>query len=167
MNEKNETNEENDKNDIEGKNTIRESSENSLQLPMVALRNMAVLPGMLIHFDISRQTSRKAVEYAMKAKQQAFLIAQRDMNVDKPSVEDLYQIGTVVMVKQMIRLPGDVVRVLVFGVRRAKLEGVIASDPYYLSEVSIMPEDIIDLSDVEKEAMMRTMKEILESYALV
>ncbi len=165
MNEKNETNEENDKNDIEGKNTIRESSENSLQLPMVALRNMAVLPGMLIHFDISRQTSRKAVEYAMKAKQQAFLIAQRDMNVDKPSVEDLYQIGTVVMVKQMIRLPGDVVRVLVFGVRRAKLEGVIASDPYYLSEVSIMPEDIIDLSDVEKEAMMRTMKEILESYA--
>ncbi len=144
---------------------INELNETMIQLPMVALRNMAVLPGMLVHFDISRQTSRKAVEFAMKAKQQAFLIAQRDMNVDKPSVEDLYQIGTVVMVKQMIKLPGDIVRVLVFGVRRARLHGVIASEPYYLCEAAVLQNEIIELSDVEKEAMLRNLKEILEEYA--
>lgn len=139
--------------------------ENTVQLPMITLRNMVIMPGMLIHFDISHQPGIKAVEYAMKTKQQVFLIAQRDAECETPGRSDLYQTGTVAVVKQMIKLPGNISRVLVYGIRRATLGDIITQEPFCLCEAVLNFLEAEEMTLMEQEAMIRTMKEILELYS--
>ena len=79
------------------------------------------MPGMLMHFDVSRKMSIAAVEQAMMSDQMLFVVAQKDENVERPTQDDLYQVGTVAMIKQMIRMPGDVIRVMVIGIDRGQL----------------------------------------------
>ena len=93
-------------------------------MPAVALRGLTIFPRMIIHFDLSRDRSITAVQQALMESQKLFLITQKDSNVEEPLVEDLYEIGTVAMVKQISKLPGGLVRVLVEGISRGKLEGL-------------------------------------------
>ena len=139
--------------------------ESIVQLPMVALKNTVIMPGMLIHFDISNPANIKAVEVAMKTKQQVFLIAQKNPDVEEPDRMDLYVTGTIAVVKQMIKLPGQVLRVLVYGVRRAILDDILTRAPFYMCEVRPENEDADSVPMLEQEAMVRTMKELLETYA--
>ena len=95
--------------------------ENHYELPAVALRGMAILPDMIIHFDLSRKKSIQAVEEAMAADQMILVAAQRDPNTEDPGYEDMYAVGTIAVIRQMTKLPGEIVRVLVEGKMRAKL----------------------------------------------
>ena len=95
-----------------------------LTLPMVALRNMVVMPGMMIHFDVRRKFSVAAVENAMRLDQRVFCVAQHETMTDQPEISDLYPHGTVTVIKQIIKLPDDVLRVLAVGEERALLLGM-------------------------------------------
>ena len=90
-------------------------------MPAVALRGTCVLPGMIVHFDISRQKSIKAVENAMVHDQSIFLITQKEIECEDPGIDDLYHVGTIGTIKQLIKMPKGLIRVLVEGMRRAEL----------------------------------------------
>ena len=90
-----------------------------VRIPAVALRGMVILPGMIAHFDVSREKSIKAVEASMMDEQKIFLVAQRDVEQEEPSVEDLYKIGIIAEVRQVIKLQNNIVRILVEGIERA------------------------------------------------
>lgn len=140
-------------------------SEYSRRVPVVALRGMAVLPGMLIHFDVNRKMSIDAIENAMENDQKVLLLTQKDSEIETPGQDDLFQIGTIAEVKQIIKLPGNVLRVLVSGTERAQLESLVEEEPFLLGEIGLFKdysEQII--SGSEKKAMLRGLKDILEVY---
>lgn len=142
-------------------------NENSRRMPIVALKGMTVLPGSLIHFDINRPITIAAIEDAMVDDQIVFVVTQKEDDNDSPKQEDLYEVGTVAMVKQMIRLPGNVIRVMLSGITRAVLEQVIENEPRLYGEVkSYDDSSLSELSDVEKAAMLRNLKELLELYSI-
>ena len=93
-------------------------------MPLIPLRGMTILPDTVIHFDLNREKSVKALEYAMMKKGELFLVAQTDATIDMPGEENLYRVGTIAMVKQITKLPNQIVRVLVEGKRRGLLKGV-------------------------------------------
>lgn len=134
-------------------------------LPVVALRGLAILPDMLVHFDVSRKKSKNALEKAMVVDQQIFLVTQKDANLEDPIKEDLYEIGTIAEVKQLIKLPNDILRVLVEGKKRARLESLVESDKELIGEVYPLLENGKEiLEDTVKEAMLRVIKELLIRY---
>ena len=92
-----------------------------LTMPAVALRGMTILPGMIAHFDVSRSKSIKAVEEAMSKDQQIFLVTQKDVEQENPNTEDLYKVGILAQIKQIVKLQNDIVRILVEGERRAEI----------------------------------------------
>ena len=96
-------------------------SEEITRMPAVALRGMTILPSMIVHFDVSRDKSIKAIEQAMTADQKLFVVTQRDPEASDPGIDDLYHIGTVVEIKQLVKLPKNIIRVLVEGLERAEL----------------------------------------------
>ena len=110
-------------------------------MPMIPLRGVNVYPGMVVHFDLGREKSIVALERAMLMNQTVFLAAQKDVNTDLPTAKDVYSLGTVARVKQMLKLPGDNVRVLVDGLYRANLDDVNQEVPYFLVTVSTIEED--------------------------
>ena len=122
-----------------------------LVLPTIALRGLSIFPNMVIHFDIGREKSIKALEKAMIMNQQVFLVSQKDENTELPTVDDLYEIGTVAKVKQMLRLPGDSIRVLVEGVSRGRIKEVVFEVPYFKCAIEIIEETDAEES-VENEA---------------
>jgi ATP-dependent Lon protease len=139
----------------------------SKKLPIVALRGMSVLPGMLIHFDISRKITIAAVEDAMLKDQQIFLVTQRDGKIELPQQQDLYEVGTTAIIKQMIRLPENMVRVMAVGKERASLNKMIETQDFLFGEVDIYQDNSLeDISEIEKVAMLRNMKELITSYAV-
>ena len=101
----------------------------SERLPVLPLRGMTVFPHMLIHFDVGREKSVTAVETAMKLNQQLFLVTQRDILIDDPGKDDLYEMGTIARVKQILKIPGDSMRVLVEGMARAELVSLDTAGP--------------------------------------
>jgi ATP-dependent Lon protease len=126
---------------------------------------MVDLPGMVIHFDINRKISMEAIENAMENDQLVLLVTQKDSETEKPGKQDLYQIGTIAEVKQIIKLPGNVIRVLVSGTQRARLEELVEEEPYLIGEVELLNDAIENqLSEAEKKAMIRGLKDILEVY---
>ena len=128
-------------------------------MPMVALRGMAVIPEMLIHFDVSRSRSVEAVQKAMHSKeQQIFLVAQRELSIENPEQKDVYEIGTVATVKQIAKMSKNIIRVLVVGEKRARLLNVDQMDPYMLAEVEILEE--------EEQAEEENLKDNLEAKTL-
>lgn len=136
-------------------------------MPIVALRGMTILPDTLIHFDINRKITINAVETAMEQDQQVLLLMQKDPNVEDPKLEDLYSVGTVAEIKQLIKLPGDIIRVMVQGLERAEVCELYTDQPYLYGEVEVKEETGLDeLTDVEITAYLRGIKSILEVYAI-
>ena len=135
-------------------------------LPMVALRGLTIMPEMIVHFDVSRERSIAAIQQAMVEEQEIFLVAQKSIETENPGQEDVYEIGTVASVKQLIKLSKKVVRVLVEGKNRAVLKKIEETDPYLRAEVEVLEEQEITIpDDLNAEAMMRGLKEILAEYA--
>lgn len=139
-----------------------------IQLPAVALRGMVILPGMMVHFDISRPRSIHAVEQAMMEDEKIFLVAQRDPDTDEPTQEELYHIGTIAHIKQVIKMQGGVIRVLVEGAERAEL-GELLDEENYLKVQAIRfdPEEMEELSELAKQGMLRGVQETFARYAAV
>ena len=133
-------------------------------MPAIALRGTTILPDMIVHFDISREKSIRAVEEAMTQDQKLFLVTQRDPGVEKPSLADLYRIGTVAVIKQVVKMPKNVLRVLVEGVERGELTELEEDLPFLEAEVAGFESEEEKLSDNVKEAMLRSMKEIFMMY---
>jgi len=138
-----------------------------IQLPLVALRNIVILPGMLLHFDVSRIPGIRAVEYSLKTKQEILLVTQKNPDEESPSEDGLQEMGTVAVVKQLVKLPGNTVRVLVAGVRRAKLSYLITKEPFYLCEAEAYETELPALEDVECRAMTDYLLELMDEYARV
>lgn len=136
-------------------------------MPIVALRGMTILPDTLIHFDINRKITINAVETAMEQDQQVLLLMQKDPNVEDPKLDDLYSVGTIAEIKQLIKLPGDIIRVMVQGLERAEVCELYTDQPYLYGEVEVKEETGLDeLTDVEITAYLRGIKSILEVYAI-
>ena len=138
-----------------------------LTIPVVALRGLTVLPQMIISFDISRKKSIAAVEKAMVGDQKILLVTQKRTEEMNPQTEDLYQMGTIAMVKQLVKLPGGVIRVMAEGEVRAELLSLNADGSYLEAEAEIRPTKEEDLGQIEREAMIRIVKEKLEEYGRV
>lgn len=141
-------------------------TEEMKHIPAVALRGMTILPAMIVHFDISREMSVKAVEQAMLKDQKLFVVTQKDPEVSDPVLDDLYRIGTIVEIKQVIKMPKNILRVLAEGIQRAELVD-IDNNPEYLDAdiLTFTEEDTLEPN--EKEALLRSMKESFERYCAV
>lgn len=135
-----------------------------ITIPAIALRGLTVLPKMIQHFDISREKSINAVERSMVGEQKVFLVTQRRPEDEDPKIDGLFQVGTVAQIKQLVKMPGGVIRVMVEGLFRAELLNLPEEDPSLVAEVTEAPLDMEDLSDTVKEAMARIVKEKLEEY---
>lgn len=146
--------------------TGEKMSEINITLPVIPLRGLAVLPDMIIHFDVIRKKSVQALEAAMVEEQNVFLTAQLDPDVDNPEAKDLYTVGTVAKIKQLVKMPQDTVRVLVEGKFRGRMDDLIQSEPYLMADVSIF-ETGGHLEEVQGEAMLRYLKNQLEVYSSV
>ena len=135
------------------------------QLPSVALRGLTILPGMVAHFDVSREKSIKAVEEAMMDEQEIFLLTQKNPEEEEPTAENLYSIGLVAEIKQVIKMPNDLVRVLVEGIERAELNCFTETEEYLLAEVIRFTEDgLEDIPENAREAMIRCLEEKYEQF---
>ncbi len=133
-------------------------------MPAIALRGTTILPDMIVHFDISREKSVKAVEEAMTQDQKIFLVTQKDPKVEEPAIDDLYRIGTIAMVKQVVKMPKGVLRVLVEGLERAELVELEEEISYLEAEVAGFETEEQVLPDNLKEAMVRSIKDIFLVY---
>ena len=135
-------------------------------LPMVALRGMTIMPEMVVHFDVSRERSIAAIQEAMVEEQKIFLTAQKSIDTENPGIKDVYEIGTVGTIKQIIKLPKHIVRVLVSGETRGRLQEMEFSDPYLRAKVEVLDEDsVIIPDDLNGEAMERGLKDMFVDYA--
>ncbi|MDD6812124.1 MAG: endopeptidase La [Lachnospiraceae bacterium] len=133
-------------------------------IPTVALRGLTVLPDMIIHFDLSREKSILAVEQAMMGNQQLVVVTQKDPNDNDPVYEQVYSIGTLAIVKQVTKLPKQMVRVLIEGIKRVEIKSFPEETRYLTSEVNEVEEDNGQLDETQKEAMLRTVKDIFAEY---
>ena len=135
-------------------------------LPMVALRGMTIMPEMVVHFDVSREKSIAAIQEAMAGDQKIFLVAQRSIETDDPTQEDVYEVGTVGTIKQIMKLPKHIVRVLVSGETRGILKQLQQDTPYLQVEVEVIDEsDLVIQDDLNGEAMARSLKDTFLDYA--
>lgn len=136
-----------------------------LEMPAVALRGMVILPGMIAHFDISREKSIKAVEQCMMETQKIFLVAQRDVEQENPQLEDLYQIGIIAEVKQVIKLQNNIIRVLVEGDERAELSSFVETERFLVAEIARFDETVDEgLLEDARTAMVRSIQETYAKY---
>lgn len=133
-------------------------------LPVMALRGLVVFPGIVTHFDVGRLKSAKAVEEAMRADQRIFLVAQKDLSVDDPKRSDLYDIGTVAIIKQILRLPGDNMRILVEGKYRAEFVDCIHSEPYFFARVQQLEEPSYNETLARVQALVRQAHGMYEQF---
>lgn len=139
-----------------------------MKMPAVALRGMVILPGMVAHFDVSRAKSIKAVEEAMMDEQKIFLVAQKDVEQENPDIEDLFKIGIIAEVKQVIKLQNNIVRILVEGKERAELSAFLENPDYLFAEIIRFDEEVDDgLPEEAKEAMLRSIQETFGKYVVV
>lgn len=136
-------------------------------LPTVALRGTVILPGTIVHFDVSRERSIRAVEEAMMQDQEIFLLTQRDPAVEEPVLEDLYKIGCVATIKQVVKLQKNIRRVLVEGTGRAEILSLERDDDYLESAVILLEENENELPGTAKEAMLRSVKDFFKTYCKV
>ena len=141
--------------------------EDMRKIPVVALRGMTILTGMVVHFDMSREASAKAVEEAMMKDQKIFVVTQRELEENNPAKEDLFDIGTVAEVKQIIKLPKGLLRVLVEGIERAELLDLDMSLPFREGTIAFFEDDSMEsVSEIEQEAMVRSLQEALADFGI-
>ena len=138
-----------------------------MNMPAVALRGLTILPGMIAHFDISRARSLRAVEEAMEQDQKIYLVTQRNVDSEDPTQEDLYQMGIVADIKQVVRLQNDVVRILVDGISRAALLGFTGNEKYLEAEICYCDSNADSLPEDLREAMLLGVREAFHRYAAV
>lgn len=138
-----------------------------MNMPAVALRGLTILPGMIAHFDISRERSLRAVEEAMEQDQKIYLVTQRNVDSEDPTQEDLYQMGIVADIKQVVRLQNDVVRILVDGISRAALLGFTGNEKYLEAEICYCDSNADSLPEDLREAMFLGVREAFHRYAAV
>lgn len=141
--------------------------EQIMNMPAVALRGLTILPGMIAHFDISRERSLRAVEEAMEQDQKIYLVTQRNVDIEDPTQEDLYQMGIVADIKQVVRLQNDVVRILVDGISRAALLGFTDNEKYLEAEICYCDSNADSLPEDLREAMLLGVREAFHRYAAV
>ena len=140
----------------------------TVSMPMVALRGMTIMPEMVVHFDCSRAKSKEAVQKAMQSKEQRiFLVAQREVGIEDPGKDDVFEIGTVAVIKQVAKMNKTVIRVLVTGEQRARLVSLTSEDPYMEAEVEYLE----DHNDFEPESLTdcpeaKALQEIFFEYAI-
>lgn len=139
-------------------------AENFQVMPAVTLRGLTVFPDMIIHFDLSREKSALAIEAAMMGSQRLFVVTQKELLEEEPDIEQLYPVGTIVMVKQVTKLQGSMIRVLIEGISRAKLIAFSEETEFLTARVIPLEEDREALDEIEKEAMLRTLKEEFARY---
>lgn len=138
-----------------------------MNMPAVALRGLTILPGMIAHFDISRERSLRAVEEAMEQDQKIYLVTQKNVDREDPTQEDLYQMGIVADIKQVVRLQNDVVRILVDGISRAALLGFTGNEKYLEAEICYCDSNADSLPEDLREAMLLGVREAFHRYAAV
>ena len=144
---------------------ILEHGPDRLAIPVLTLRGLTVFPQLLLHFDVGRNASIHALEEAMEENQEIFLVTQRDLTVENPEAQDLYAIGTVAEVKQILRLPENSVRVMVAGRSRGRLLRITSSEPYLTAEVELIPEILTSKGNSSRtEAAIRQVYNYLERY---
>lgn len=141
--------------------------EKILQLPLLALRGINVFPNMIIHFDVKREKSVNALEKAMVDDQLVFLVAQKKIDIETPGLDDLYECGTISRIKQLIKLPGNIIRVLVEGLDRGKIQTLIDEDPYINVQVEKIVNELDDIDAIEQEAMLRIAFDALEEFSKI
>lgn len=139
----------------------------TIVMPAIALRGMSIMPGMIAHFDISRDRSLKAVEESMQADQKIFLVTQRDVDVEEPMQSDLYEMGIVAEIKQVVKLQNDVVRILIDGKSRAKLVGFTRCEDFLEAEICTYNTDLEGVPSDVREAMLVGVRESFEKYAAI
>lgn len=145
----------------------------TMSLPMVALRGMTILPKMVRHFDVSREKSLAAIDEAMEGEQMLFVSAQKDVATEDPGLEDVYETGCIVTVRQIVKMPKKISRVLITGEKRAKIRSLEFKEPYLRALVDVVED--VDTGDEEnggesaplnKEAMLRGLRDIFKEYML-
>ncbi len=139
-------------------------SDTVANLPIIALRGMTILPYMVIHFDVSRKKSIKSVEYAMKNGQKLFLVTQKSVDIVKPTRDEVCDVGTVCEIKQLVKMPGGLVRVLVRGLERAVLKDFTVDDDMLAGDVVVTPNTEYTLPDSERDARISLLKEMMNRY---
>lgn len=132
-------------------------------LPLIPLRGITIFPYMVLHFDVGREKSILALEEAMLKEQEIFLVTQKDAKIEEPEKEDIYQIGTICNIKQILKLPGDTVRVLVEGENRARVLKYTQEDPYYEADLEIL-EDVGCSESKRCEALVRSVRKTFDEY---
>lgn len=135
-------------------------------LPAIALRGTTILPDMIVHFDVSRERSVKAIEAAMLHDQTIFLVTQKDPEIETPGIEELYKVGTVAYIKQVVKLPHNLLRVLVEGKTRAELLSIEAEEPYLRAEITGFESDAQNYSEPVREAMYRSIRTLFHRYCM-
>ena len=135
-------------------------------LPALALRGTTILPDMIVHFDVSRERSMKAIEAAMLQDEKIFLVTQKDPEIETPEIKDLYKVGTVAYIKQVVKLPHDLLRVLVEGLERSELVGLEQEDPFLMAETVGVEADGAQYGRSLREAMYRSIRELFQKYCL-
>jgi ATP-dependent Lon protease len=135
-------------------------------MPVIALRGLTVFPNVMIHFEVGRDTSVKALDTAMSDGSPVFLVGQKDMGVEAPQTKDLYAIGTISNIRQVLRMPGDNVRVMVEGQSRGRMLQLLRTEPYLEAEIQEIPEQPAPArSSAKTEALMRSTYELFQRYA--
>lgn len=138
----------------------------NMVLPSIALRGTTILPGMIVHFDISRERSVKAIEAAMLHDQKIFLVTQIDPEVETPDLAGVYQVGTIAYIKQVVKLPQNLLRVLVEGTGRATLVKFEQEFPFIRSEITPVDDETMQMPEPVMEAMYRSLKELFHRYCM-
>lgn len=133
-------------------------------IPVIALRGLTIFPSVLIHFDVAREISAKALEEAMSSGGPVFLVGQKDISVEMPGEKDLYTVGTVSTVRQILRMPGGNIRVMVEGVSRGKLLQVTQKEPFLVAQVELIPEVKTNRTSAKTEALLRSVYEVFQGY---
>ncbi|XQY90898.1 endopeptidase La [Metabacillus sp. HB246100] len=131
-------------------------------VPLLPLRGLLVYPTMVLHLDVGRDKSVQALEKAMMEDSMIFLTTQKEISIDEPTKEDIFEIGTLTKIKQMLKLPNGTIRVLVEGIERGEIIHFVKEDPFYSVEIELHPDP--EAKSVEEEALMRTMLEYFEQY---
>ena len=138
----------------------------NMVLPSIALRGTTILPGMIVHFDVSRERSVKAIEAAMLHDQKIFLVTQIDPEVESPDLAGVYQVGTIAYIKQVVKLPQNLLRVLVEGTGRATLVKFEQEFPFIKSEITPVDDENMQMPEPVMEAMYRSLKELFHRYCM-
>jgi len=143
---------------------INELHPNMETLPMVALRGMTAFPHMLLHFDVERSMSVAAINAALAGDQRVFLLTQREIFDETPSEADLYRVGTLCVIKQVLRMPGHGMRVMVEGISRGEMVSLVSQNPYFTAQVELLPDQQNLRSTSRRDALLRQCQELFDVY---